>query len=343
MPRTVPAGNDTPLNARTIRRRLLSWFEKNKRDLPWRRTRDPYRIWVSEIMLQQTRVAAVIPYYERFLARFPDPAALAAAPEQELLAAWAGLGYYSRARNLQRAARQVIEQGGFPRDHSSLLSLAGIGEYTAAAVASIAFALPHAVVDGNVRRVLARFSAERGNIDSAVVRKRMRAMADLLLDRDRPGEYNQALMELGATVCLPKQPKCTLCPLRQQCRARQDGVASELPLGSGRVRPNEIHKQLVLITQRDKLLLRQRPAESRRMAGFWELPELEQLRCVGVAGPIGQVRHTIVNTNYTFDVYRGSIRRRPRGFQWVDRARITQIPLSTAAKKALVCLTKSEG
>src|SRR5579871_5480899 len=148
-----------------IRSGLLKWYGKHKRDLPWRKSRDPYRIWISEIMLQQTRVAAVIPYYERFLARFPDVNALAAAPEQELLAAWAGLGYYSRARNLQLAARRILELGEFPRDYSSLRNLAGIGDYTAAAISSIAFDLPHAVLDGNVVRVLSRFTGERGNVD----------------------------------------------------------------------------------------------------------------------------------------------------------------------------------
>src|SRR6202049_1584982 len=189
-----------------MRSRLLLWYQKSKRDLPWRRTRDPYRIWVSEIMLQQTRVAAVIPYYEQFLARFPDVAALASAPEQELLAAWAGLGYYSRARNLQRAAKKILELGTFPGDYLSLRDLAGVGEYTAAAIASMAFGLPHAALDGNVIRVLSRLTAEQGNIGSGAVRKRLREAADALLDPKRPGEFNQALMELGAMVCLANKP-----------------------------------------------------------------------------------------------------------------------------------------
>src|ERR1700737_1985309 len=154
-----------------FRKQLLGWFRQYRRDLPWRRTKDPYRIWLSEIMLQQTRVAAVIPYYERFLARFPDIAALASAPEQELLAAWAGLGYYSRARNLHRAAKKILELGAFPRDYLSLRDLAGVGEYTAAAIASMAFGLRHAALDGNAIRVLSRLTAEQGNIGSGAVRK----------------------------------------------------------------------------------------------------------------------------------------------------------------------------
>src|ERR1700730_476619 len=186
----------TGLDLSSFRKQLLACFRQFQRDLPWRRTRDPYRIWISEIMLQQTRVAAVIPYYERFLVRFPDVARLASAPEQELLAAWAGLGYYSRARNLQRAAKKILELGAFPGDYLSLRDLAGVGEYTAAAIASMAFNLPHAVLDGNAIRVLSRLAAEEGNIGSGAVRKRLGEVADALLDRKRPGEFNQALMEL---------------------------------------------------------------------------------------------------------------------------------------------------
>jgi len=330
-------------SVRAMRRRLLLWYQKNKRDLPWRRTRDPYRIWISEIMLQQTRVAAVIPYYERFLGRFPDVAALASAPEQELLALWAGLGYYSRARNLQRAAKKILEWGAFPSDYLSLRDLAGVGEYTAAAIASMAFDLRHAVLDGNAIRVLSRLTAEQGNIGSAVVRKRLRATADGLLDPRQPGEFNQALMELGAMVCLPKQPQCSRCPLAQLCAARSRGLEGELPFRSGRVKPIGVQKQLVAVEKHGKLLLWQRAADSRRLAGFWELPELSQVPGARVEGKAGRFRHTIVNTNYFFEVHRGFIGARPKGFQWVALARIDEIPLSTTAKKALLCLAKYEG
>src|SRR6202453_875855 len=227
----------TPLDLGPLRRILLSWYRKHKRDLPWRRTQDPYRIWISEVMLQQTRVAAVIPYYERFLALFPDALALASAREQELLAAWAGLGYYSRARNLQKAARAILELPSFPSDYAALRALPGVGDYTAAAVASIAFGRPHAVLDGNVLRVLSRMVAERGNIKSQAVRAALRAIAETWLDRKRPGEFNQALMELGATVCVPKQPLCGECPVRVHCRAREQGIENQLPVIGGRPTP----------------------------------------------------------------------------------------------------------
>src|SRR3984885_5154286 len=216
-----------PSDVSAIRRSLRKWYGKHKRDLPWRSTADPYRIWISEIMLQQTRVAAVIPYYERFLTLFPDPAALASAPEQKLLAAWAGLGYYSRARNLQKAARAIVQLPRFPSDYSALLELPGVGDYTAAAVASIAFGRPHAVLDGNVLRVLSRMTADPGNIKSDAVRKKLRALAETLLDRRRPGEFNQALMELGATVCVPKQPLCGDCPVRLHSQARLQGLENQ--------------------------------------------------------------------------------------------------------------------
>jgi len=188
------------LDVGSIRTKLTRWYARTKRDLPWRRTRDPYAIWISEIMLQQTRVAAVIPYYERFLRRFPDAAALAEASEQELLAMWSGLGYYSRARNLQKAARQMVERGTFPNDYASLRELAGVGDYTAAAIASIAFGLPHAVVDGNVRRVIARVIND-GHANP-------QELADRLLDQRDPARWNQAVMERGATSCLPREPLC---------------------------------------------------------------------------------------------------------------------------------------
>ena len=329
------------LDKHTIRRCLLAWYREHQRDLPWRRTRDPYAIWISEIMLQQTRVTAALPYYQGFLVRFPDVAALAAAPEQELLAAWAGLGYYSRARNLQRAAKQILDQGDFPRDYVSLRNLAGVGEYTAAAIASIAFDLPYAVVDGNVARVVSRLAAERGNIDSATVRKGLREFAGRMLDPKHPGEYNQALMELGAVICLPKQPQCSLCPLANQCEARRAGLEKELPVKTARVKPAGVEKRLVVIEKLGSVLLWQRPHGSRRLAGFWELPEVGQVPGARLTGEAGRFRHTIVNTTYFFEVCRGSSRRCPDGFKWLSLARIHEIPLSTTAKKALACLAKS--
>ena len=332
-----------PALLRSIRRRILNWYRKNKRDLPWRRTRDPYRIWISEIMLQQTRVAAVIPYYERFLERFPDVPALRSAEEHDLLAAWAGLGYYSRARNLQKAATKILDLGGFPSDYQSIRGLPGVGDYTAAAIASMAFDLPHAVLDGNVIRVLSRLTGESGNVDSTVVRRRLRAVADSIIDSRHPGDFNQGLMELGATVCLPKQPQCLLCPLARDCRARQSGRQNELPLRAARPGPIDVEIQLLMIEKAGKILAWKRPAESRRLAGFWELPERAQVPRARVQSTIGRFRHTIVNTNYSYNVFRATVVRAPAKFHWLSKEQLHEFPLSTAAKKALACLEKHAG
>jgi len=318
-----------------VKRLLLEWYRKSHRDLPWRRTSDPYRIWVSEIMLQQTRAQAVIPYYERFLARFPSVEVLAAAREDQVLALWAGLGYYSRARNLHRAARQIAEGGGFPRDYDGIRALPGIGDYTAAAVASIAFELPHAVVDGNVLRVVARVENDASDIGSPGTRERFRATAQGWLDRKRPGEFNQALMELGATVCLPKNPQCLLCPVAPVCRAREAGTAAELPVKLRKQEPVAIEAALLLLRRGGRVLLQQREASERRMAGFWELPSPEDLPGARHGERIGEFRHTITFHHYTFTVWAATGRVAGAQFQWFEPARLAEIPLSTTARKAM--------
>jgi A/G-specific adenine glycosylase len=214
-----------------FRAALLAWFQQFQRDLPWRRTKDPYRIWISEIMLQQTRVAAVVPYYERFLRSFPNVHALAEAPEEEVLRLWSGLGYYSRARNLQGAARQIMARHGghFPRSKVEALELAGIGEYTAAAILSIAYGERLAVLDGNVARVLARLDAIRGDVREPKSWKLLQVYADELLAPEAPGDWNQAMMELGATLCTPQKPQCLLCPVQKFCKAANLGIADEIP------------------------------------------------------------------------------------------------------------------
>jgi A/G-specific adenine glycosylase len=214
-----------------FRAALLGWFAQFQRDLPWRRSRDPYRIWISEIMLQQTRVAAVIPYYERFLERFPSVQALAAAPEEEVLRTWSGLGYYSRARNLQQAAKQIVAKygGEFPRTRAKVLELAGIGEYTASAILSIAFAEQLAVLDGNVARVVARLDALHGDLRGPGRWRDLQQRADELLARKEAGDWNQAMMELGATLCTPRAPQCLLCPVQRFCEASKLGIADEIP------------------------------------------------------------------------------------------------------------------
>src|SRR5438876_3184936 len=222
------------LNGRELaafRKQLLGWFRQFQRDLPWRRTTDPYRIWLSEIMLQQTRVAAAIPYYERFVQRVPDVHALAAAPEDEVLRLWSGLGYYSRARNLQKAAQQIMTKGGgqFPARLEDALALPGIGNYTAAAILSIAYGKQLAVLDGNVARVLARLGAIHGDIREPQRWVQLQETANGLLDPKSPGDWNQAMMELGATLCTPKSPQCLLCPVAQFCEGRKQGIAELLP------------------------------------------------------------------------------------------------------------------
>jgi A/G-specific adenine glycosylase len=215
----------------TFRKQLLGWFREFQRDLPWRRNTDPYRIWLSEIMLQQTRVAAVIPYYERFLQRFPDVHALAAAPEEEVLRFWSGLGYYMRARNLQKAAQQIVAKHGgqFPTRLDDALALPGIGNYSAAAILSIAFGEKLAVLDGNVARVLARLGAIHGNLHEWQRWQELQENADRLLEQKSPGDWNQAVMELGATLCAPKSPQCLLCPVALFCEGRRLGIAESLP------------------------------------------------------------------------------------------------------------------
>ncbi|HVH50417.1 MAG TPA: A/G-specific adenine glycosylase, partial [Candidatus Bathyarchaeia archaeon] len=219
------------IELKQFRESLRSWFETYRRDLPWRKNRDPYRIWISEIMLQQTRVAAVIPFYEKFLTRFPNVESLASAPQEEVLRLWSGLGYYRRARNLQTAAQQIVAKhaGKFPRQREELLALAGIGEYTASAILSIAFDDQHAVLDGNVARVVARLEAMRGDLREPKRWRDLQFGAERLLARDSAGDWNQAMMELGATICLPRSPQCLLCPVGRFCEARKLGIAESLP------------------------------------------------------------------------------------------------------------------
>lgn len=322
-------------NPREAARLLLEWYARARRDLPWRRTRDPWRVLVSEVMLQQTRVAAVIPYYERFLARFPSPESLAAADEQELLALWAGLGYYGRARNLKRAAEAIAARGGFPRTADEWRSLPGVGDYTAAAVASICFHEPCAVLDGNVIRVMARLSAETGDPSSAAVRLRLKELAQRMLDPRRPGEFNQALMELGATVCLPRQPKCLLCPLSAECSARARGMEEQLPSRVRRREPVKLELDLALVLHRGRVLLWQRPEGDGRLAGFWELPELGALAAAGPRELAGSFRHSITRHDYMVRVWRLQAGRAPAGMQWQPLVALKLLPLSSMARKGL--------
>ena len=262
-----------------FRRRLLSWFGRAKRDLPWRQTRDPYRIWLSEIMLQQTRVAAVIPYYRRFLKRFPTVQHLARARPAAVLEAWAGLGYYSRARNLHLAARKIVTRHGgkFPHEWDATLALPGIGRYTAAAILSIAHDHPLAVLDGNVARVLARLEARRGELRRPPEWKRLETAAGALLARRAPGDWNQAMMELGATVCTPQAPRCPLCPVARWCRARALGLAERLPVARRKTRTVKVTvAAAVLLDPRGHTLLVRRPGgDGALFSRLWQFPAVE--------------------------------------------------------------------
>lgn len=251
---------------------LLAWYEENKRDLPWRETRDPYRIWVSEIMLQQTRVEAVIRYYERFLSRLPDVAALSECPEEELMKLWEGLGYYSRARNMQKAARCIMtDYGGvFPDTFGGILSLPGIGEYTAGAIASFAFDLPYPAVDGNVLRVAARLAAFEEDILAPASKKLLTALVAAAQPKHEAATFNQAMIELGATVCLPNgAPRCEECPLFEKCKAREIGAEQRLPVRK-KPAPRRVENRTVLILRvGDTVALRKRP-EKGLLAGLFE-------------------------------------------------------------------------
>ena len=255
------------------RRELLAWYRAHRRDLPWRRSRDPYAIWISEAMLQQTRVETVIPYWERFLARFPDIEALATADTDAVLSAWSGLGYYSRARNLQRAARQLMERhdGALPRDPAALRELPGVGRYTAGALASIAFDAPEPVLDGNVTRVLTRWLGIEEEVPRPAVQERLWAEAGALVRGASPGDLNQALMELGATVCTPRAPRCDACPWRRRCRARAAGTAESLPRKTPKRAPRAVEAVAGWLERRGRALVVQRPADG-LLAGLWELP-----------------------------------------------------------------------
>ncbi len=306
-------------------RELLLWFDRHQRHLPWRKDREPYRVWVSEIMLQQTRVGTVLPFYHRFLGRFPSVEALAAAALDEVLVAWSGLGYYRRARQLHAAARQVVADGGkFPDTVEGLLRLSGVGPYTAAAIASISFGIAVPVLDGNVERVLARRLGEEGDVKKATVRRSLLEAASRLLDPSRAGDSNQAMMELGATICLPKRPLCLLCPLAEGCKAHARGEESSFPRsGTSTGRTEEV--ALVAVVVEDPLgrtLLFRRPDHSSLLAGLWEVPwsevgntreeaEKELKKRYGGSWRLGErladVQHSITYRDISVKVHRGEV------------------------------------
>ena len=327
----------SPANVKDVsafRRALLRWYDAHRRDLPWRATQDPYRIWLSEIMLQQTRVAAVLEHYRIFLERFPNVHALAASSEDEVLAAWSGLGYYRRARMLHQCAKKLVEKwdSKFPRNAEELETLPGIGRYTAAAIASIAFAEPVAVVDGNVERVLQRLT---GSILTAA---QTWQHAEALLASSRPGDFNQAMMELGAIVCVPREPLCLVCPVRKWC-ATQGEFAR--PAKTPRQKKKEIWCALECRNGigTEKVRLVQRLKTDSLMPGMWELPQTSNPPSPGRPAEHWRTfRHSITVTDYTVHVLRGEQRRNrksPAEGKWIAIDRISQIPITGLTRKIL--------
>lgn len=261
---------------RALASALCAWFEASARDLPWRRTRDPYAIWLSEIMLQQTRVETVVPYFERFLMRFPDVRSLASAEVDDVLSLWSGLGYYRRARELHAAAREVTTRygGELPSEAAELRELRGVGAYTAGAIASIAFGKAEPLVDGNVSRVLARIEGIEEDVKSTAGSRRIWATAARLVPRDMPGRFNEALMELGATICTPREPGCLICPVRSMCAAFATGRQSELPVVGGRGRVPVVPMVAAVVRHGSEVLFARR-AEGGLFGGLWEPPMVE--------------------------------------------------------------------
>ena len=328
-----------PAEIRKFQQALLTWFDSHARDLPWRQNSDPYRIWVSEIMLQQTRVTAVLDYYARFLTLFPSVTALARAKEPDVLAAWSGLGYYRRAKMMHKSAQVVVHehQGIFPRTAEELRKLPGIGAYTSSAVASIAFGEPVAVVDGNVERVLLRVFPQDGAL--APQAKWFRDRAANLLDPRRPGDFNQSMMELGATVCLPQRPLCLHCPVQSFCKTRGEHQAPPpKKMRNRQIAYALLRRHRAGITQ---VLLQRRPPSASLMPDMWELPEVEMLESDHERAEL-KLRHAITVTNYQVHVLRFSeqeaalrwpMQKNPR--QWTKSSELSTLPLTGLTRKVL--------
>ncbi len=346
---------------------LLRWYRKHRRDLPWRRARDPYAIWVSETMLQQTRVETVIPYYERFLTAFPDVHALADANTDTLLELWSGLGYYRRARNLQSAAQKIVTQfgGNLPDQVHLLRELPGVGPYTAGAVASIAFDRPEPIVDGNVARLLARYLGISEEITSRAATEKLWKIAGTLVAGESPGDLNQALMEFGSLVCTPRAPQCKVCPLKRKCVARQSGNPEAFPVKNKRTTISQIYAGAVLFERAGKYLLVRRKAEG-LLGGLWELPgseitlrESAQVRTtkttlrdsiakslglqIKVLPKIGTVEHLFSHRHLVLQLFRAEItdgKIQHSGYvahRWVARRDLESLAQSTLLRKVLHC------
>ena len=329
---------------------LLDWYDANRRVLPFRGTRDPYAVWISEIMLQQTRTDTVSGYYTRFLKRFPNIAALAQADEQEVLKYWEGLGYYSRARNLHKAA-QIMQReygGRFPTTYEGVRALPGVGDYTAAAVASIAYRLPYPAIDGNLTRVLARVHGVREDVDRPSVKRLIHELGEREIDRERPGDWNQALMDLGATICVPGTPDCARCPLQAQCDAYAQGDADQLPIRAAARPPVPVDVGVGLVIAEGRVLTIKRDAAL--LKGLWTFllcegdstPEgmARKLEALGMQAnriiPLGEARHVFTHRIWNMQLYRVDLPAMPGRMagQWADAQTLTGLPLPTAMKAA---------
>jgi A/G-specific adenine glycosylase len=343
---------------KNLQMRLLEWFRAQRRDLPWRASRDPYRIWVAEVMLQQTRIAAVMPYYQRFLDRFPNVESLAQARQAEVLKLWSGLGYYSRARNLHAAAQQIVAQHGaqIPRELSAALELPGIGVYTAAAVLSIAYDVPLAVLDGNVARVLARIYAIRGDLRVPKTWSLLTSTASQLLARDAASDWNQSLMELGEVVCTPRSPRCAICPVARCCRANAQGLANEIPAPRRKRAP--VHMKIaaaILLDHSGRTLLVKDPGahDGVLFSRMWQFPAIEVTRQpkAALAAHLGTTlnlsadaleleelpaaRHGVTFRNIALLPFLARVRRLPKlpRTRILPLANLTKLPISSATRK----------
>ena len=328
---------------------LEEWYEKNGRDLPWRHTCDPWVVLVSEVILQQTRVAQGIDYFGRFLQAFPTSEALASASEDQVMLLWKGLGYYSRARNLQKAARQIVEQGGFPKEYKQVLQLAGVGEYTAAAVCSFCYGQPYAVLDGNVYRVLARYLGIDIPMDTGEGKRVFRKMADEMLDVSQPALYNQAIMDFGAMVCTPKSPSCETCPLLETCSARRSDCVEILPVKSKTIRIRHRFLTYFLLTDSKGRIYIQRRGQGDILQGLYELycHETEQKMTHSEAAslfPNGEVLESLSGITHQLshqllhaDCYLVRLQAIPTGLPglWVEREKLQDYAVPRLVERLL--------
>ena len=335
-------------------RMILLWYQKNKRDLPWRHTHDPYAVLVSEMMLQQTTVDTVLRYYDAFMARFPDAAVLAAADESDVLHAWQGLGYYRRARNLHRAAKMIAQDGAFPDTYDAVRALPGVGPYIAGAVMSIAYDAPYPAVDGNVQRVIARIFGLHGDVTRPAVRRDIEARVKAMMPPGHAGDFTQALMELGALVCRPKAPDCPACPVRDACAARRDGNAEMLPVKAEKRRPVVVPLWAVVVVSPGAVLMEYR-GESGLLARMWGVPLLERTGdtppdvhvCdllgidAGRGRVIGRVTHVFTHRRWDMDVVVYTLDDAPdTPLSWAAWDKLGELAIPTAFKKVLDVVQK---